>query len=338
MVDSCRRRANEHRDGKADYVWTRKTDGQARVWYNNYPNQPVWRPAGVFATANFDKAEANGHLVRYARMTHTGRASYVLLDPDTGALAAWLNGCDDLDNDSGFAIPPLALPQHATADELKFQPAMDFDKDGCYNVPAIDAKGNLAQGLPEGNVSPSSGCHDLSDLDNNNVYVRTRCENDWCLHMYDYYFEKDVAEIGHRHDWEHIGVWTHNGNLWRVYASAHGGWSGKEAGKMRMDGTHPKIVYHKDEPATHAFRFAEEHDEDPENGKNIWFRGSLVNYDGFPGNTRDTLFKHDWGDAHIKIKDESWNKDTWCEIVEENSKLHGAWDCPDIINVPPGPM
>lgn len=43
--------------------------------------------------------------------------------------------------------PPSALPQSASEDELKWQPSMDFDTDGCYNTPAIDADGNVAEGL-----------------------------------------------------------------------------------------------------------------------------------------------------------------------------------------------
>ena len=43
--------------------------------------------------------------------------------------------------------PPSALPPNASDDELKWQPSMDFDRDGCYNTPAIDADGNVAEGL-----------------------------------------------------------------------------------------------------------------------------------------------------------------------------------------------
>ncbi|KAF3003838.1 hypothetical protein E8E14_003406 [Neopestalotiopsis sp. 37M] len=38
---------------------------------------------------------------------------------------------------------PVALPEKATAEQIKFQPVLDFDKDGCYNAPAIDAEGNV---------------------------------------------------------------------------------------------------------------------------------------------------------------------------------------------------
>lgn len=108
---------------------------------------------------------------------------------------------------SSAAGPPTALPKNATADDLRWQPAMDFGDDGCYNVPAIDAKGTISKGLEHNWVSPSDGCHDESDLDNNNVYSRQRCNNGWCVYIYDYYFEKDVAtpfflDTGHTHDWE----------------------------------------------------------------------------------------------------------------------------------------
>lgn len=39
----------------------------------------------------------------------------------------------------------------------------------------------------------TDSCRDATDLDNNNVYSRSRCNNGWCAHLYEYYFEKDVA-------------------------------------------------------------------------------------------------------------------------------------------------
>lgn len=92
----------------------------------------------------------------------------------------------------------------------RFQPAMDFDTDGCYNVPAIGADGRTSEGL-DPRSGDSDGCRDPSDLANNNVYARQRCNNGWCAYIYDYYFEKDTAFFGlggHRHDWEHIAVWV----------------------------------------------------------------------------------------------------------------------------------
>ncbi|OIW24551.1 NPP1-domain-containing protein [Coniochaeta ligniaria NRRL 30616] len=204
--------------------------------------------------------------------------------------------------------PPTALPQKATANDLRWQPSMDFDTDGCYNVPAIDAQGNTAQGLPHNFVGLAQDCHDLSDLDNNNVYSRQRCNNGWCAYLYDYYFEKDVAianfyDVGHTHDWEHIVVWVRDDKAQYVAASAHGSYEVKAAADVRWDGEHPKMVYHKDGLGTHAFRFANADDDRIENAKGVWFRGALVSYNGFPAGIRDKLFAHDFGSATMASPD-----------------------------------
>lgn len=205
--------------------------------------------------------------------------------------------------------PPKALPKNATADDLRWQPSMDFDKDGCYNVPAIGPDGTIAQGLPHNFVSPSKDCHDLSDLLNNNVYSRARCNNGWCAYLYDYYFEKDVAipdfiDVGHTHDWEHIAVWVQDGAARYVSASQHGEFLVRAAADVRWDGEHPKMVYHKDGSAgTHCFRFATAKDDAIENALGVWFRGDLVSYNGFPPGIRDLLYAHDFGEAHPALKD-----------------------------------
>ncbi|TLD21417.1 hypothetical protein PspLS_09270 [Pyricularia sp. CBS 133598] len=220
---------------------------------------------------------------------------------------------------------PKALPQKADARYLRFQPSMDFDTDGCYNWPAIDKTGGLSTGLPSGTTVPSrsSGCRDPSDLDNNNVYARRRCNRGWCAYMYAYYFPKDVGAFlgagGHRHDWEHVIVWTKsdvgagdvygNERVRYVAASAHGGYDVKSVGDVRMDGTHAKIVYHLDGIRTHAFRFASKDDDKIENAKGVWFRGDLVSWDGFPSGVRLKLLAADFGGAHLALKDGDFTQD-----------------------------
>jgi hypothetical protein len=209
------------------------------------------------------------------------------------------------------AAPPTALPQRATANDLRWQPTLDFDTDGCYNVPAVDAQGTIVQGLPHQFTGLASDCRDASDLDNNNVYARQRCNSGWCVYMYGYYFEKDVAvpnfiDVGHTHDWEHVAVWVSSasGRAEYVGASQHGGFEIKRAADVRWDGDHPKIVYHKDGAGTHAFRFGNSGDDGIENHRGVWFRGALVSYNGFPSTAvRDKLFAHDFGSATIGFKD-----------------------------------
>jgi hypothetical protein len=192
-------------------------------------------------------------------------------------------------------------------------PSMDFDMDGCYNVAAISAAGVINPGLPHNFVGLNSECRDASDLTSaaNNVYVRQRCNGDWCVYLYDYYFEKDVAiphfvDVGHTHDWEHIAVWVRNSKAEYVAVSQHGEYEIKPAADVRWDGEHPKVVYHKDGSSTHCFRFATQGDDAIENHTGAWFRGPLVSYNGFPGNVRNLLFAHDFGQANIALKDESF--------------------------------
>lgn len=87
-------------------------------------------------------------------------------------------------------IPPTALPQSASDADLTFQPVLDYDTDSCYNVPAIDAQGNLDKGLDNTyTTNTGDGCRTASYLDNQNVYARTRCNNGWCAYMYEHYFQ-----------------------------------------------------------------------------------------------------------------------------------------------------
>ncbi|KAI0902515.1 secreted protein [Annulohypoxylon nitens] len=209
--------------------------------------------------------------------------------------------------------PPTALPENATANDKKWQPAMDFDTDGCYNVPAIGANGDICPGLDHENTGLSEDCHDLSDLQNNNVYSRARCNNGYCAYLYDYYFEKDVAianiplDPGHRNDWEHIVVFTQNDVAVAVAASQHGEYQTKNASEVRWDGTHPKMVYNKDGIGTHDFRFANADDDNIENDTGAWFYGALISYNGFPStDLRDKLFAYDFGSATIAFKDATY--------------------------------
>ncbi|WP_328786404.1 MULTISPECIES: NPP1 family protein [unclassified Streptomyces] len=211
--------------------------------------------------------------------------------------------------------PPRALPQNATDNDAKWQPALDYDTDGCYNVPAIGQDGTIAQGLDHNGTSAPADCRDQSDLDNSNAYARQRCNSGWCVYLYDYYFEKDVAVEhwpdagGHVHDWEHIAVWVQNDQAKWVSASQHGGYEIKAADDVLWDGTHPKLVYHKDGASTHNFRFASSGDEPPENHYHRWMRSPLVSSNGFPSGLRDKLFDHDFDHASIAIKDSSYPSD-----------------------------
>nr|WP_221459827.1 NPP1 family protein [Amycolatopsis jiangsuensis] len=212
---------------------------------------------------------------------------------------------------AALADPPGALPGNASDLEKKFQPAFDYDKDGCYPTPGIGADGTIAPGLALGG-DVNGSCRDESDLDNTNSYSRTKCNNGWCAEMYTLYFEKDQAALGpgsagHRHDWEHVVVWTEGDDVRYVSTSQHGGFAVHAAEDLHFDGTHAKVVYHKDGVSTHCFRAANDNDEPPENHKGSWQYPTLVGWDGYPEGIRDKLTSADFGSATMGIKDDQFN-------------------------------
>ncbi|KAI1120962.1 secreted protein [Nemania abortiva] len=146
--------------------------------------------------------------------------------------------------------PPTALPGCAT------DAVMDFDIDGCYNSPAIDADGNLATGLDCGGAKDGN-CRGLSDLQNNNVYSRARCNNGWYGFLYGYYFEKDQTVDG-------------------------------GCGVVRFQDTHAKVIYHQEGSFTNDFYFANEDDDNIENHTKEWFPSTDLH---------DAMLNTDWGKA-----------------------------------------
>ncbi|KAL6354196.1 hypothetical protein LRP88_12530 [Fusarium phalaenopsidis] len=77
-------------DGLADYVWTQSIDGAVRVWLNQYPEP--WKDIGVIS----GDAGTSGNNIRWATLQEGGRADFIIIDPKTGAIGAWLNSCDNL--------------------------------------------------------------------------------------------------------------------------------------------------------------------------------------------------------------------------------------------------
>lgn len=199
------------------------------------------------------------------------------------------------------------LPQNADGLEQSFSPAYDYDGDGCYATAAIGADGTVNPGLKLGG-DVNGHCRDAAQLNNANTYSREKCNHDWCAVVYGSYFEKDQATlgpaaIGHRHDWEHVVVWINGNQVKYVSVSQHSGYQVAASSSVRFDGTHPKVVYHKDGFSTHDFRFANSNDEPPENETGGWFYPRLVGWNGYPAGLRDKLMNADFGEATLKIRD-----------------------------------
>ncbi|MEU8660436.1 NPP1 family protein [Actinoplanes philippinensis] len=212
-----------------------------------------------------------------------------------------------------FADPPHNLPQNAGGYEQSFSPAFDYDGDGCYATAAIGPDGALAPGLKTTGAVNGS-CRDQSDLDNSQTYARSKCDNGWCAIVYAGYFEKDQAVAGsglggHRHDWEHVISWVNQASNQVEYVSTtqHSSQKTYPRSQVRFDGSHPKVVYHKDGLSTHFFRLANGNDEPPENHYHNWRYPPLVDWNGWPSpGLRDRMMTADFGAATIKIKDGSF--------------------------------
>ncbi len=126
-------------------------------------------------------------------------------------------------------------------------------------------------------------------------------------------FEKDQAALGggsagHRHGWEHVVVWVHEGRAEYVSTFSHGGFTVHDRDALPFEGSHPKVVHHKDGISTHCFRAAENDggDEPPEHHKGAWQYPALVGWDGCPEGLRDTLAGADFGSATLGIRDDTF--------------------------------
>ncbi|MBL4762339.1 MAG: NPP1 family protein, partial [Gammaproteobacteria bacterium] len=180
-----------------------------------------------------------------------------------------------------------SIPEHHSV--KKFAIRFDFDGDGCLPAPAVSRKGKKNEGLKTSG-SQTGGCRETFQFDNANTYHRRLCiekdkKNNYCVHMYALYFEKDQIALGplaHRHDWEYGLVWTKNGKLTHASYSAHGDVETDSLDELKYkieDKTHVKLVYHLDDGGfnSHAMRFAKAH-ERAENPKKKFVTPTLVDW------------------------------------------------------------
>ncbi|GAA4823405.1 NPP1 family protein [Streptomyces ziwulingensis] len=238
-----------------------------------------------------------------SRMSRTRRARWLTAPLAALAVVVAFPG-------AAFAAPPPALPANADSAERTYQPAFDYDTDGCYPTAAIGPDGTVNTGLnPTGALN--GNCRDAVDLESTNSYSRAKCDNGWCAYLYGLYFEKDQALPGsslggHRHDWEHVVVWVQNGQAQYVATSNHGSFTVHARSEVRFEGTHAKVVYHKDGISTHCFRPATSGDEPPENHRGTWQYPPLVGWNGYPSGLREKLSGYDFGSANFGLKDASF--------------------------------
>lgn len=214
----------------------------------------------------------------------------------------------------GWPAPVNPLPERATALDKRFQPAIDFDTDVCFNVAAVDSNGNVSAAASTYATRPPASCRSASYLRGSNVYSRSRCNNGYCGRVYAYFWQSDFS---HAYDWETIIVWTTDaGSGSRVVGVTrgdHGDWDTRavSGGQLRFvsdsTGEHAKLVFHYETWGfSHLFRFSKTDggDEPPENGTGQWVIQPLVSWNGYPSRSvRDRVAGYDFGSGNFEIKD-----------------------------------
>ncbi len=151
----------------------------------------------------------------------------------------------------GWPAPVSPLPERATALDKRFQPAIDFDTDVCFNVPAVDAAGAISPAASTYATRPPASCRSASYRTQSNVYARSRCNNGYCGRVYSYFWQSDFS---HAYDWESIIVWTTDqgtgSRVVGVTRGDHGKWDTRatSGGQLRFvsdsSGEHAKLVFH----------------------------------------------------------------------------------------------
>jgi hypothetical protein len=214
-----------------------------------------------------------------------------------------------------WPAPVSPLKELATSLDKRFQPAIDFDTDVCFNVPAVDSSGNISAAASTYATRPPASCRNANYLKTSNVYSRARCNNGYCARVYAYFFQSDFS---HGYDWETIIVWTTDqgtsSTVVGVSRDSHGDWDTRatSGGQLRFlsDSTgtqHVKMVFHYETLGfSHLFRFSKTDggDEPPENGTGAWLVQPLVSWNGYPSvAVRNAIANYNFGSGNFEIKD-----------------------------------
>lgn len=213
----------------------------------------------------------------------------------------------------------FASLDEAIPDELIFTlaPIFDFDGNSCLPSAGISRSGQKNRGLKTGG-NVTGECRASDFLDTSNTVHRYACTSantsTYCGHFYALYFEKDQKSSsffykgGHRHDWEHVAIWTKDGVITHGSVSAHGKMNTKVFSELPFDHDgHMKVVYHKDGLGTHAMRFAGR-DETAENPYGHFVTPILISWFSLSGDgisnseMRTKLNKFDYGSAIVPLK------------------------------------
>jgi hypothetical protein len=214
----------------------------------------------------------------------------------------------------------------------QYSPVFDFTRNSCLPAAGISRSGrkngglddsgtitgDCRSGIPKGFLRLSNTYHRwVSQVDNGNEYS---------AHLYELYFEKDMAVNysswpGHRHDVETAIIYFTNQVPTHIAISAHGDYTRKSWDKVKKEGTHPKVVYYKSSVipygGTHSFTFSDSYDliaQYPpkykvQNPDGYWVQPTIVSWYEMSGDNVDNASMRNkfnswsFGSAAFKFKD-----------------------------------
>eukprot|EP00924_Labyrinthula_sp_SR-Ha-C_P015108 maker-scaffold_9-snap-gene-8.52-mRNA-1 protein AED:0.20 eAED:0.21 QI:0/0/0/1/0/0/3/0/1177 len=149
---------------------------------------------------------------------------------------------------SDFDAFPEFLPSQI--DISSITPLFDFTDNSCLPGVAISMEGERNGGLnPSGSVTGE--CRSSNFLDQSNTIHRYACVTnggqDYCLHAFSLYFEKDQSTSffggGTRHELETVGVWTLDGAITDISVSDDTFLETFPVSDASFQGSNPLIVY-----------------------------------------------------------------------------------------------
>lgn len=215
------------------------------------------------------------------------------------------------------------------------RPVFDFDTDGCLASSPIvqDGTGYKTNPgtKPTGALNGQCAYRDQL-LKNVDILYKKVCATDtrYCAEVYALYTVKDMYHAGtpiegkgfaHRHDLEHVVLWTVDGKVNEVGITAHGGLTNKIVEKFprlsedenSRDYNKFTVVYHKDGGGNHALRASKSKEinikritlntESPETPDGKWFEGHIVDVDSVNSTAYKNIVENgNWGQATLQIK------------------------------------
>ncbi|KAK4183861.1 hypothetical protein QBC35DRAFT_525860 [Podospora australis] len=140
-------------DGKADYVWIDPNSGAMYCWTNNLPNTS-WSRAGNNTNGLIAPGRGTpGVGVQLADLNGDGRADYLAITPETGAVRVWWNYGPDAASANGWKFVDGGQvargSAHANWKTLRFP---DINGDGRADYVYIGEGGSLSAFLNSGSV------------------------------------------------------------------------------------------------------------------------------------------------------------------------------------------